>query len=114
MVAIGAVLALNSDVLILDEPTAGLDNPSIARLTKLAHDLAAAGKTIIVVSHDLDFCFEALDRVVLVDAGRLALDTDWNAMTTAERAALAADVGLPLALAAVEAVPGVSVETLVA
>jgi energy-coupling factor transport system ATP-binding protein len=114
MVAIGAVLALNSDVLILDEPTAGLDNPSIATLTKLAHDLAAAGKTIIVVSHDLDFCFEALDRVVLVDEGRIALDTRWSTMTGADRAALAADVGLPLALAAVEAVPEIQVETLVA
>jgi energy-coupling factor transport system ATP-binding protein len=113
MVAIGAVLALNSDVLILDEPTAGLDNPSIARLTKLAHDLAAAGKTIIVVSHDLDFCFEALDRVVLVDQGLIALDSRWSILTTADRSALVADVGLPLALAAADAVPGIQVETLV-
>ena len=41
LVAVGAVLAMNSDVLVLDEPTAGLDNPSIARLTTLAHDLVA-------------------------------------------------------------------------
>jgi energy-coupling factor transporter ATP-binding protein EcfA2 len=105
MVAIGAVLALDSDVLILDEPTAGLDNPSIERLTKLARERVAAGRSIIVVSHDLDFCYEALDRVVLIQAGQIGLDTHWARLTAQERSILAGDVGLPLALAAAEAVP---------
>jgi energy-coupling factor transport system ATP-binding protein len=100
LVAIGAVLAMDSDVLILDEPTAGLDNPSIDLLVALARDLAARGKSIVVVSHDLDFCFEALDRVVLLQEGQVALDDTWSNIDPAARAALADDVGLPMALAA--------------
>jgi energy-coupling factor transport system ATP-binding protein len=100
LVAVGAVLAMNSDVLLLDEPTAGLDNPSIARLKTLAHDLVARGKSIIVVSHDLDFCFEALDRVILVQNGQIVLDSSWNGLDAPARATLEADVGLPLTLQA--------------
>jgi energy-coupling factor transporter ATP-binding protein EcfA2 len=103
LVAIGAVLAMDTDVLILDEPTAGLDNPSVALLTTLAHSLVAQGKTIIVVSHDLDFCFEALDRVILLQAGQITLDSSWSRLDRKLRATLASDVGLPLALAAAEA-----------
>ena len=102
MVAIGAVLAMQTDVLILDEPTAGLDNPSIARLADLAATLASEGKTIVVVSHDLDFCFEALDRVILLKEGQLTLDTRWSDMDSDARGMLADTVGLPLALAAAE------------
>jgi energy-coupling factor transport system ATP-binding protein len=100
LVAVGAVLAMNTDVLVLDEPTAGLDNPSIARLKTLAHDLVAQGKSIIVVSHDLDFCFEALDRVILVQNGQITLDSNWSRLDAQARATLEADVGLPLALQA--------------
>lgn len=100
LVAIGAVLALESDVLVLDEPTAGLDNPSIARLNDMARDLAAQGKTVVVVSHDLDFCYEALERVILLQAGRLTLDTSWQLLDASGRDRLSDAVGLPLALAA--------------
>jgi energy-coupling factor transport system ATP-binding protein len=103
LVAVGAVLAMNSDVLVLDEPTAGLDNPSIALLKQLAHNLAAQGKTIVVVSHDLDFCFEALDRVILMQGGQIALDSSWSRLDQHTLATLEADVGLPLALQAARA-----------
>jgi energy-coupling factor transporter ATP-binding protein EcfA2 len=100
LVAVGAVLAMNCDVLVLDEPTAGLDNPSIARLKTLAHELVAQGKSIVVVSHDLDFCFEALDRVILMQNGQITLDSNWSRLDEPTRATLEADVGLPLALQA--------------
>jgi energy-coupling factor transport system ATP-binding protein len=112
LVAVGAVLAMNSDVLVLDEPTAGLDNPSIARLKTLAHDLVGRGKSIIVVSHDLDFCFEALDRVILVQQGQIALDSSWNGLDASARATLEADVGLPLALQAARSLAAPSESTL--
>ncbi|SRR6266540_2615311 len=102
LVAIGAVLAMESEVLVLDEPTAGLDRPSMARLADVASILAAQGKTIVVVSHDLDFCFEALDRVILLQDGQLTLDTSWSHMDHDQRRILADTVGLPLALAAAE------------
>jgi len=112
LVAIGAVLAMESDVLVLDEPTAGLDHPSIALLANLASTLAAQGKTIVVVSHDLDFCFEALDRVILLKEGQLTLDTSWSHMNSDARAMLADTVGLPLALAAAEALGAIGASRL--
>ena len=100
LVAVAAVAAMGSSVLILDEPTAGLDNPSIARLASLAQTLADEGRTVVVVSHDLDFSFEALDRVVLLRDGQIALDSHWHRLGRAERDLLAETVGLPLALEA--------------
>jgi energy-coupling factor transport system ATP-binding protein len=100
LVAIAAVLAMDSALLVLDEPTAGLDNASIGLLTELAHDLASAGKSIFVVSHDLDFCFETLDRVVLMREGRIDIDQPWVAFDDRSLAALDDSVGLPLGLRA--------------
>ncbi|HEX9439971.1 MAG TPA: ABC transporter ATP-binding protein [Roseiflexaceae bacterium] len=103
LVAIAAVLAMDSALLVLDEPTAGLDSASIALLTALAHDLAAQGKSVLVVSHDLDFCFEALDRVILLREGHAVLDSAWDALDDAALGALDAEVGLPLSLRAASA-----------
>jgi energy-coupling factor transport system ATP-binding protein len=103
LVTIAAVLAMDSELLVLDEPTAGLDNASSALLADLAHDLAAAGKSVFVVSHDLDFCFEALDRVVLMRDGRIVLDSAWSALDDDQLAVLDDAVGLPIGLHTVKA-----------
>ncbi len=100
MVAIAAVLAMDTSVLVLDEPTAGLDSAAVARLTTLVHDLAAQGKSVVVVSHDLDFCYDALDRVVLMQDGRIALDASWDMLTGEQRALLDDTVTLPIAVRA--------------
>ena len=103
LVAIAAVLAMDSAMLVLDEPTAGLDNASIALLDHLAHDLAAAGKSVFVVSHDLDFCFEALGRVVLMREGQIVLDRAWDALDDDGLTVLDDAVGLPIGLRAASA-----------
>jgi cobalt/nickel transport system ATP-binding protein len=58
-VAIASVLVMNPDVLLFDEPTAGLDPRTQGWLRELLAELTAAGKTIVLATHDLD----ALDRV---------------------------------------------------
>jgi energy-coupling factor transport system ATP-binding protein len=100
LVAIAAVLAMDTEVLVLDEPTAGLDTAAVARLTALIHDLAAQGKSVVVVSHDLDFCYEALQRIVLVKDGMIHLDSAWDALTSDQRALLDETVTLPIAIRA--------------
>ncbi|MBE0597327.1 MAG: ABC transporter ATP-binding protein [Desulfuromonadales bacterium] len=52
-VAIGSILTMNPEVLLLDEPTNGLDPRSAAFFIDLLHSLNAAGKTIVVATHDL-------------------------------------------------------------
>jgi energy-coupling factor transport system ATP-binding protein len=98
LVAIAAVLAMDTRLLVLDEPTAGLDTSATERLVALAHDLAAQGRSVLVVSHDLDFCYEALERVVLVRDGLIALDSRWDALDSHARALLDQTVGLPTEL----------------
>lgn len=98
LVAIAAVLAMDTPLLALDEPTAGLDNASIDALMRLIDDLAARRRSVLVVSHDLDFCYEALDRVVLMRDGRIALDGRFADLDCAQMEALTSEVGLPIAL----------------
>jgi len=55
-VALAKLLAPNPDILLLDEPTKGLDAEHKAQLGKLLKRLSQAGVTVILVSHDLEFC----------------------------------------------------------
>jgi energy-coupling factor transport system ATP-binding protein len=100
LVAVAAVLAMDTDVLVLDEPTAGLDTAGADLLANLARDLTEQGKSLIVVSHDLNFCFENLDRIVLMRDGLIVLDAPRDALTDEQIALLDETVGLPLALLA--------------
>lgn len=64
-VAIGTVLIMNPEVLLFDEPTAGLDPRTSEWLTELIEELAAAGKTIVMATHDLDNLDRLADRCVV-------------------------------------------------
>ena len=103
LVAVAAVLAMNTALVVLDEPTAGLDSAAIARLTAVCRDLAAQGRSVAVITHDLDFSHEALDRVVLVRDGAIALDSTWAGLDENELALLNETVGLPLAVRVAQA-----------
>jgi energy-coupling factor transport system ATP-binding protein len=103
LVAVAAVLAMDVDVLVLDEPTAGLDSAGIEILAQLLYEWAARGKSAIVVSHDIDFCFENLTRVILVAGGEFVLDSATASLDGRELAVLAENVGLPIGLQAARA-----------
>lgn len=66
-VAIGCVLVLNPEVLILDEPTNGLDPRTQRWLVGLLIDLNKAGKTIITSTHNLELVQEISDRSIVFD-----------------------------------------------
>jgi len=98
LVAVASVLAMDTAVLVLDEPTAGVDAAGVARLAALARTLPERGKSVVVVSHDLDFCFENLDRIVLMVDGQIVLDTQRAALTDEQMTLLEQTVGLPIDL----------------
>lgn len=70
-VAIAGVLAMGPEVLVLDEPTAGLDPASRGDLLALFRGLRDAGTTVVLVSHDLDEVAEIADRVCVLEDGRV-------------------------------------------
>lgn len=74
MVALASVLVMQPEVLILDEPTAGLDATARARIRETIQSVKASDHTIIVISHDMDFVASLVDRVVILGNGRIAGD----------------------------------------
>jgi len=66
-VAIGSILSMNPQVLILDEPTNGLDPRTQQWLIELMVELHLAGKTLITATHDLSIVEEIADRVLVMD-----------------------------------------------
>jgi cobalt/nickel transport system ATP-binding protein len=74
-VALASVLVMNPDVLLFDEPTAGLDPRAQEWLTGLIEELGAAGKTIVHATHDLDLLDRLADRcLVFSEDHRLVAD----------------------------------------
>jgi len=69
--AIAGVLAMRPEVLVLDEPTAGLDPATREDLLALILDLREAGISVVLVSHDLDEVAEVADRVCVLHEGML-------------------------------------------
>ena len=66
--AIAAVLALDPEVLILDEPTANLDPVSTLEIFSLLSKLRDQGKTVIVVEHKLEGILDQADEVIILDS----------------------------------------------
>src|ERR1700738_2844458 len=69
MVEIAKALSFNSRVLIMDEPTAALNNAEIAELFKMIHELKARGVGIIYISHKMDELKQISDRVTVLRDG---------------------------------------------
>ncbi|MFC9786683.1 ATP-binding cassette domain-containing protein [Rhodococcus sp. NPDC127528] len=72
---VAAALLGDPDLLILDEPTNGLDPAGVAEMRALIADLAAAGHTVLLSSHMLDEVQDICDRVGVIVAGRLAAES---------------------------------------
>lgn len=72
--AIARALAMDPDIMLLDEPTSALDPELVAEVLAVLKRLAAAGMTMIIVTHELGFAAQAADRVVFMEAGRIVED----------------------------------------
>lgn len=73
-VAIAGVLAMGPQVLILDEPVAGLDPKGRAHLMKLITKLNGEGVTIIMITHSMDDLAENANRVAVLNGAKLVMD----------------------------------------
>ena len=75
-VAIARALALDPEVMLFDEPTSALDPERVKEVLDAMRQLAGAGMTMVVVTHELGFAREVADRVMFMDQGQVVETSD--------------------------------------
>ena len=68
-VAIARALAMNPSIMLFDEPTSALDPEMVGEVLAVMKELAKAGMTMVVVTHEMGFAREVADRVIFMDGG---------------------------------------------
>jgi energy-coupling factor transport system ATP-binding protein len=74
MVALASIIAMDTPIVIFDEPTTGQDAASVARIAHVIAKLSEQGRTVVTITHDIDFCAENFERVIALSNGRVLLD----------------------------------------
>ena len=93
-VCIAGVLAMEPDLLVLDEPMAGLDQRMRGELLSVLDGLHARGITLLLATHDIDFAYRWAQRIHLIDAGACTASLPAADLAHADDALSA--LGLPL------------------
>lgn len=70
-VAIARSLAMKPDVMLFDEPTSALDPEMVKGVLNVMKDLAKSGKTMVIVTHEMNFAKDVADRIVFMDEGMI-------------------------------------------
>ena len=95
-VAIAVVIAMEPSVLILDEPTAGLDPVGVSDILRNIHDYhVAKNATIIIVSHSMEEVARTVDRLVVVDDARIPFSGTPREVFAHEEELIAMGLGVP-------------------
>ncbi|MFC2472001.1 MAG: ATP-binding cassette domain-containing protein, partial [Lachnoanaerobaculum gingivalis] len=75
-VSIADIIAMDSEIIIFDEPTASLDPQNISIFEGVLNKLSGDGKTLVISTHDLEFAFRWADRIVVFCDGNIIADSD--------------------------------------
>jgi len=94
-VALASVLAWDPKTVVLDEPTIGQDHQQKEKLRQFIVQLNSQGKTVVVVTHDVEFVAESNPRVVLMTGGKIVADGVAEEMLTNEKLVTAASIVPP-------------------
>ncbi|MDR1559750.1 MAG: energy-coupling factor ABC transporter ATP-binding protein [Clostridiales bacterium] len=76
LLCIASVLAMNTRIVIFDEPTIAQDWQGLERIKAIINSLKAQGKLIMTIVHDIDFVAECFERTVVFNEGKVLLDGD--------------------------------------
>ena len=75
-VAIARALAMEPEILLFDEPTSALDPEMVKEVLTVMQEVADAGMTMLVVTHEMGFAREVADRILFMDAGKIVEDEE--------------------------------------
>ena len=78
MVALASILSMDTEIVVFDEPTTGQDALSVRRIASVIAELRKRGKTVITITHDIDFCAENFERVIAMAQGTILLEGKAN------------------------------------
>ena len=73
-VSIADIIAMQSEIILFDEPTAALDPLSADMLEQVLADLSREGKTLLISTHDVNFAYRWAERIVVFDRGKILAD----------------------------------------
>jgi cobalt transport protein ATP-binding subunit len=74
LVAVASILAMDPKILVIDEPTTGMDRKGAMAAMELLSRWAGEGRTILVITHDMDVVCEFIDRSIVMAGGRVLAD----------------------------------------
>ena len=72
--AIAGVLAMDPELIVFDEPTAGLDPAGVRRMAGIVQRLLEQGRAVVVVTHNMDFVYQIAERAVVMKDGGIIFD----------------------------------------
>ncbi len=93
---IAGVLAMNPELILLDEPTAGLDPRLTKQMVKTIKKLKDNSKTILVSSHDMDFIYEVCDYIYVINKGQIISNGKPEEVFIDEEKIISAGLSLPM------------------
>ena len=93
--AVASVIAMGSPVMVVDEPTTGLDLRGAMNIMNLLRRWNAGGRTIIVITHDMDIVAEYANRSIVMTKGRIIADGNTRSILTNEAILTEAHLALP-------------------
>ena len=94
-VAIAGVIAMRPEMLVLDEPAAGLDPLGRQEIMKMVQGFHKAGTTVVMVSHSMDDVAETATRIIVMDKGKLTMDGTPEAIFREAQRLVALDLDVP-------------------
>ena len=100
LVALASVLAMEPSIVVLDEPTTGQDAEGVQRIGSIIRSLRAAARTVVAITHDMEFAAEHFSRVVVMRQGEVIADGAPAEVLDGRNAALLATTGLEPPIAA--------------
>lgn len=94
-IALAGILAMNPQILVLDEPTVSLDRRSANLIEDIIQEYHKQGKTVVFVSHDMDLVARLAERVVVLESGAVQFDGSKDDLFQDEKILKCAGLSLP-------------------